>query len=145
MTLPPEVLRLLGDDATPEKVADGFDRLSKQEADAAVDPALHDFHELHAGAAYDYALCAAAIRAMEATIARQNAREGVDDVEALTSAEVNAVNDYDALRNWRHQMACAACGHLKMLHFDGDGCAFPVLYDADEPEPPPCGCKEFKP
>lgn len=141
MTLPPEVLRLLGDDATPEKVADGFDRLSKQEADAAVDPALHDFHELHAGAAYDYALCTAAIRECEARRARD---DDPCDGDKISAAFV-AATQYDALRNWRHQMACAACGHLKALHFDGDGCSFPVLYDADEPEPPPCGCKEFKP
>ena len=106
MSLPPEVLALLGDDATPEKVAYGFARLSNQELAAVADQEFVEFARLHAAASFDYALAAAAIRECEAS---REANAAVSEIPGdlekvdLTQAALGAaMQDYDALRNRRN-------------------------------------------
>lgn len=93
MTLPPELLRLLGDDATPERAADSFaacaGELDPRDADAS--DALDVWQE---------ELAAAAIRECEARRACVIAKDQF--IEAL-QREADAAKAYDALRNWKER------------------------------------------
>lgn len=97
--LPTEVLRLLGDDATPERA------IEKLEAGATrnIERVRQEWTPTVAFAskAWWLAIAVAAIRAMEATAARERAREERDNLHDLIQAELKAVADYHALRDWR--------------------------------------------
>lgn len=111
MSLPPEVLALLGDDATPERAVASFTAHRDEShpcADMDADEAL---------GMYQHALAAAAIRECEARRKREAAQitcevamfsadpEGMNRLAAARDAaakdEELAVEAYDALRNWR--------------------------------------------
>lgn len=106
--LPPEVLALLGDDATPETALADLQDQAEHDAQEAIEwsgrvhpDSPENYGDIFAGTAYQCAIAAAAIRAMEATIARQNAREGHDDLNDLIQAEMKAAAEYADLRSWR--------------------------------------------
>ena len=94
--LPDAALKLLGDDATPEmaaKLGDEGVGIYLSGGSPASD----------AKYAWCSALAAAAIRAMEATLARKHAREGADDLSKLIERELETAADYNQLRNWRNR------------------------------------------
>lgn len=94
MSLPPEVLHLLGDDATPERAAE---RQAAFLGACLVQGEIKgQTPDVLALGAYDSAIAAAAILECEASRAYE--RDGVlRDDRALGRAK----SSYDALRNWR--------------------------------------------
>ena len=118
--LPPEVLKLLGDDATPERAASRMQSAadwSAKVAGARSRTGEYDASTVDAASAYSYALSAAAIRECEARRKHEAARiacevalfsadpAGMDRLAAVRDeamkAEALAVEAFDALRNWR--------------------------------------------
>ena len=103
MTLPPEVLALLGPDATPEKAAErmnGDSEWSATVARARGRISRPPDGELEARDAYDAALAAAAIRECEAQRAYLSGERAAGKSHDTIWKELNsATKAYDALRN----------------------------------------------
>lgn len=113
MSLPPEVMALLGDDATPERAIASFTAHRDEShpcADVDADEAL---------AVYHAALAAAAIRECEAVRNHADAKHACDlalldaapeemstlaaERDAAAKEEREATAQYDALRHWRNR------------------------------------------
>lgn len=99
MNLPPEVLKLLGDDATPEGAA------KRHEEFAALCHRMGKFGPPSTAQGWwDYTLAAAAIRLAEADHAHNIACAGDGSQVGITQDALNeAQYAYRALRNWRKE------------------------------------------
>lgn len=99
--LPPEVLKLLGDDATPERLIKHFSEHAEVCLERVEYEHQKSFKAFAAHDAWDYTLAASAIRAKEAAIAFFNTADTAPDKTAKWQALRDADADYMALRNWR--------------------------------------------
>lgn len=100
VSLPPQVLALLGDDATPETAI----RAASRGVEIYADRLEISKNPLDARYAWNSALAAAAIRECEARRAWAEASEARADgptLQARHEAHDAAWAAYDALRNWR--------------------------------------------
>lgn len=94
MNLPPELLALLGPDATPERAAASFEAWASESHPDA------DFDADEALALYQQALAAAAIRECEAQRAYFSGERAAGKSHDAIWKELNsATKAYDALRN----------------------------------------------
>jgi len=106
--LPDEVLKLLGDDATPERAASRMQSAadwSAKVAGARSRTGEYDASTVDAASAYSYALSAAAIRECEASREANAAVSEIpgdpEKVDITQEALGAAMKEYDALRNCR--------------------------------------------
>lgn len=94
MSLPEEVLRLLGDDATPEQAVLDLEGVARDALDVGLAPT--PILKMEARRAWESTLAAAAIRLAEATITDVE-REGLDGGDQW----IKALTEYRAIRNWK--------------------------------------------
>lgn len=104
MSLPPEVLARLGDDATPEEAIKAANRGTATYVDNLKQP---DGDDNDARFAWYGMLAAAAMReceaSREANAAISEIPSDLEKVDLMQAALGAAMQEYDALRNWRNR------------------------------------------